>query len=145
MYRARVFNNSAYHGNNKFDINALLEYIRHISLNIFARGSHKLIIERSIQTIKQESRCTTHSVTYKKYTNLMKRSLVACIIHSWNYFPQKFSIINKIGANTILLGNQNPYFNMKIILFGSYAMVYTGIKSNIRRGSIPGIALRESN
>ena len=74
----------------------------------------------------------------------MTISLVACIIHSINYLPQKCSIIKRIGANTILLVKTDPNFNMKITFFGSYAMVYTGTKNNMSCKSIPGIVLRES-
>ena len=34
---------------------------------------------------------------------------------------------------------------MKIILFGSYAMVYTETKNTMKRRRTPGIALMESN
>ena len=47
--------------------------------------------------------------------------------------------------NSILLGKPNPDSNMKIIFFGSYAMVKIGTENNMNRRSIPGIALRESN
>ena len=46
----------------------------------------------------------------------MTISLVECIIHSRNYFSQKESNRKRLGANTILLENPNPDFNMKIFL-----------------------------
>ena len=58
----------------------------------------------------------------------MTRSLVTLIIHSKTYFAQKVSIRKMLGGNTILLVKPNPYFNTNIILFVSYAMVYTGTK-----------------
>ena len=61
----------------------------------------------------------------------MKISLVARIIHSRNHFTQKGGIGKRIRENKILLGKPNPYFNMKRILFGSYAMVYTVTKKTL--------------
>ena len=67
-------------------------------------------------------------VSYKRYTKIMIRSLVAWIIHYKNYFPQKGSIRNSIGENTILSVNLNPDFKMKRIFFEYYSMVYKGTK-----------------
>ena len=77
---------------------------------------------------------------YKRYTRLTTRSLLECIVHSRNSFPKKFIISKRLGANTILLVN-----NMKRIFFGSYDMVYTGTKNNVKHRNIPSISLRESN
>ena len=66
------------------------------------------------------------------------------MIQSRNYLPQKVITRKRIGANTILLGSPNSYFNTKRISFGPYAMVYTGTKNNMKRRSIPSIALRKS-
>ena len=69
-----------------------------------------------------------------------------CIIYSRKSFSQqKFIISKRLGANTILLGDPIPCFNMKRIFFGSYSMVYTGKTNTFKRRSIPSIALRESN
>ena len=80
---------------------------------------------------------------YKSYTKLMTRSLVALIIHFRNLFLQKGSIIKRVGKNTILLINPNPDFNMKIIIFGYYAIIYTVANNNMSRRNIHGIELRE--
>ena len=79
---------------------------------------------------------------YKRYMKLVTRFFVEFIIHSGNSFPQKGSIIKRLESNTILLKKSIPDFNMKMVLFGSYAMVYTGTTNTLNRISIPGIALR---
>ena len=45
----------------------------------------------------------------------------------------------------ILLWKLSPDFNMKIILFGSCDIVYTGTTYTLKRRSIPSIYFRESN
>ena len=140
MYKVRGFNINICHGDNKFNINALRDHIRSASLNIFAQGRHITIIKRYIKTTNKWYHCTTHYVPYKRYTRLTTRSLLECIVHSRNSFPKKFIISKRLGANTILLVN-----NMKRIFFGSYDMVYTGTKNNVKHRNIPSISLRESN
>ena len=143
MYKTRGFNIDAYHEYKEFTINDLRDHTRPASLNICEKGLKIAIIERSIQTINQGSCCTTHYVPYKRYTILMNISLVECIIHSSNYFLQKCSIRKRLGAQNKLLGKPNPDFNMKF--FGSYAIVYAGTRNTLKRRSITGISLRESN
>ena len=142
MYKEIGFNIEVFHRDNEFKLNSLREHIRPASLNIFTKGQHISIIESSIQSIKQGARCTTHSVPYKRYTNLITRSLVECIINSIKSFPRKGSIIKILGSNTVLLGKPSPDFNMKRIFSGSYAMVYTGTKNTLKRRSIPINVLR---
>ena len=131
MDKVRGFNIDVFHGYNEFNLNALRENTRPASLNIYAKGRQIHIIKRYIKTIKQVARCTTHYVPYKRYKNLMARSLVGCIIHSRNSFPQKGSISKRLGPNKILLGKPSLEFNTKIIFFGYYAIVYTGTTKKI--------------
>ena len=76
MYKERDFNIEVFHGGNKLDLNALIYNNRPVSLNICEKGRHVPIIKRSIKSTKKGSRCTTHYVPYKRYTNLMTRLLV---------------------------------------------------------------------
>ena len=59
-------------------------------------------------------------------------------------FPQKGSIRKRLGTNAALLINPNNDFNMEILFFGSYAMVYICTRDNINHSRIPSITLRES-
>ena len=144
MYKERGFNIDIYHGDNEFNINDLKECIRPASLNIYAKEQHITIIEIKIQAIKQGERFDIHSVPYKRYTRLIKISLVECIIHSRKYFPQNVRIRKRLGANTILLEKPNPDFDMKIVLV-YYNMMYTGTTNTLNHISIPSIDIRESN
>ena len=112
------------------------------NLKIYAKGGHIPIIDRSVQTTNKGECCTKHYVTYNRNTKLVTRSLVEYIIHSRNSFPLKGSIRKRLGSNTILLGNPSPNFNMKIIFFGFYTMLYTVTTNTFKRRSIPSIYLR---
>ena len=106
MYKSRGLNIDVYHKYNEFNINDLREHIRPASLNICTKRRHINISEIFIQTINKGSHCTTHYVPYKSYTIVMTGSLVECIIHSRDSFPNKGSIRKRLGANKILLGKQ---------------------------------------
>ena len=127
MYKERLFNINLYHGENEFNINALLDHIRGAILNICAKGQKNHIIDKSIQTTKKGEHYITHSLSYKMYTILMTISLMVIIIQPGNYFTRKCIIIKRLGANKIIIGNPNTNFNIKIC-FGSYVTVYTGTK-----------------
>ena len=71
--------------------------------------------------------------------------LVECIIHSIKSFPQTGSISKGLGSITILLRKPSTDFNIKMIFFGSYAMVYIGTTNTLKRRSTPSIALRGLN
>ena len=45
----------------------------------------------------------------------------------------------------IVKGKMNPDFNQEMIVFGSYALVYTGTSKDTKRRSIPPISLNKSN
>ena len=116
IYKSRGFNIDILYGDNEFNLNYLRDHIRPTRLNICAKGQYNLIIEGSIKTIRQGAHCTTHSVPYKRYTKVMKRSLVECIVHS--KFTQKGSTSKRLGSNTILLGKPSTDFNINIFFFG---------------------------
>ena len=130
-------------GDNEFNLNALRENIRLESSKICAKGRHITIIDRSIQFIKKGARLTTYSFTYNRYAKLITGLLVECNINSKNSLPPKGSISKGLGSNMILLGKPSTDFNINIIFFGSYAMVYTGTTNTPNIRSIPSIVLRE--
>ena len=123
-------------GYKKFNFRDFREHIRLASLNICEKVHHVIIIDSSIKTIKKGARRTTHSVTYNINMKLMTNSLVKLKIHSRNSFPHKGIIIKILGSNTKLLGEPSPDFNIKRILFGLYAMVYSGTKNTLKSTSI---------
>ena len=116
MYKSIGFNIDVFHRYNKFNLNSLIDHTRPASLNICEKLLYIPIIKNSIQTTNQVTRCTTNYVPYKRYTNIMIRLLVELIIHSRKSFPQKGNISNRLGSNTIFLGNPSPDFNREICL-----------------------------
>ena len=145
MYERRGFSIEKYHGNNEFDMNDLRETIRPGILLICANEEHVHKIERSIRTIKERCRGTCHSVPYKRYTRLMTKSLVEGIVGLLNDFPSKDGVSQTMSPSMIVTGAQMPDYNIKKIVFGSYAQVHLGTTNTMKHRSVPAIALRSSN
>ena len=75
----------------------------------------------------------------------MVQSLIACVVKRINTFPSRNGIASIMNSAMIVDGKVNPNFNHKQITFGSYAMVFIGTTNDIKRRSVPAIALNESN
>ena len=75
----------------------------------------------------------------------MMIELVEGVIWWINAFPSSNGVYHTISSEIIVIGKQNPDLNQNIIVFGSYSMVYTGTKDNMKINIVPAIALNESN
>ena len=114
-------------------------------LHIYATKEHVGVIEGSIRTVKERCRCITHTVPFKRYTKLMTTSLVECATYWLNAFLSKNGITGNISPAGIVIGCSTPDYKHTNIIFGSYAIVHTGTHNNMKRRSVPGIALGPSN
>jgi hypothetical protein len=75
----------------------------------------------------------------------MIQSLLATVVKWLNAFPNKNGISRTMSPSNIVEGKPNPDFNIKRIVYGSYAMVYIDTDNTMNARSIPAIALEESN
>jgi hypothetical protein len=144
-YEARGFTITAIHGDNEFNINDLKKHVLPTLVHIYGKDEHVGAIERLIRVIKERSRCMCHAIPYKHYTKLMIQSLIACVTKWLNAFPGQDGISSTMSPSMIVEGRPNPDFNHKRIVFGSYALVYTGTDNTMEARSVPAIALQESN
>ena len=145
LYQQRGFQIQDIHGNNEFDLDLLHESILPSKLHIYAAKEHVGVIEGSIRTVKERCRCITHTVPFKRYTKLMTTSLVECATYWLNAFLSKNGITGNISPAGIVIGCSTPDYKHTNIIFGSYAIVHTGTHNNMKRRSVPGIALGPSN
>ena len=144
-YSTRGFNVENIHGDNEFNIPSLHSDLLPASFHIHAANEHCGTIERSIRTMKERCRCLCHAVPYNRYTKLMVTSLVATATYWLNAFPSKTGVSTTLSPANIVLGRSNPDFNHNKIIFGSYALTYTGTTNNMKARSVPAIALGPSN
>jgi hypothetical protein len=145
MYEARGFNITVIHGDNEFNINSLIQHLLPTLTQIYGKNEHVGVIERAIRVMEERARCTCHAVPYKYYTKLMIQGLVACVIKWLNAFPSNNGVSSTMSPSNIVEAKPNPDFSHKRIVFGSYAIVYTGTDNTMNRRGVPAIALNESN
>ena len=114
-------------------------------LHIYGREEHVGFIERSVQTIKERFRSTCSAMPFLRITILMVRSLVEGITNALNAFPFKNGITDTISPAAILEGKPKMDLQRQVIVFGSYALVYTWTTNTNKPRAVPAIALRRSN
>ena len=145
IYKDRGFIITDVHGDNEFNIKKLKEVLSPTNLHLCAQDEHVPIIERSIRTVKERSRSTTHALPFRRFPRILTVNLVEAMTSWLNAFPTTTGVSQSISPATIVLGKMAPDVGNKTIGFGQYAMVHFGTKNNMRQRSIEGIALRPSN
>ena len=145
IYYVRGFKVVAVHADGEFDLDALRSKIRPVHLEIKDREEHDGVIERSVRTVKERSRCTCHSLPYEYYPKLMTRSMVEGVVNWLNAFPFKSGVSQTMGPSTIILGKPAPDVSRKSAVFGSYAMGFTKTKNDMTERSEHAISLGTLN
>ena len=67
--------NTDFHGDNEFNIQYLIDYLRPLTIHTYTKDEHVGFIEKEISTVKKKQ-LMCHALTYKKYTRIMTQSLV---------------------------------------------------------------------
>ena len=62
-----------------------------------------------------------------------------------NTFPRKDGISTTMSPGTIVDGRGKPRMDIKRIIFGSFAYVFTDTDNTMKTRGVPTIALRQSN
>ena len=118
-YKDRGFTVIDYHGDNEFE--NLHNFLAPAHLHTCAANEHTGDIKRFVRTIKELVRCVCYSISYKKFTKLMARSLVQYMITCLNMFPSKNGISSYLSPAVIILGSPNLYYNKLKITFVAYS------------------------
>jgi hypothetical protein len=82
---------------------------------------------------------------YRRITILMVRSLIEGVVGMLNASPSKNGITDTISPASIIKGKPKLDLEKKMIVFGSYALVYTGTTNTNKPRAVPAIVLRRSN
>ena len=101
-YKYRDFTITDYHGDNEFE--HLHNFLSPAHLHTCSTNEHIGNIKRSIRTIKKKVICRCTSIPYKKFTKIMKRSLVQDMITRLNSFTSKDGISSNLGPAATILG-----------------------------------------
>jgi hypothetical protein len=113
--------------------------------HIYGKDEHVGLIERSNRTIKEKVRVMTYATPYKKVPKNMIINLIEGDMAWIKAFPSTNGVSSKMSPAMIVQGVLKPNIKNKRIVYGSYALVYTGTSNNMKARSIPAIVLRASN
>ena len=141
----RGFEITDLHGDNEFDKEAFKDFLEPISFHSYGREEHVGFIERPVRTIKERCRSTCSAMPYRRITILMVRSLIEGVVSMLNAFPSKNGMSDTISPATIIEGKPKLDLEKNMIVFGSYALVYSGTTNDNKPRAVPAIALRRSN
>jgi len=130
---------------NEFDHETIRNVFHGTIFDVCGAGEHVPVVERSIRTIKERTRCLCKSVPYKRYTDLMTVHAVLTTVRWIIQFPSKGGISEQLSPSKILEGIDDPDINIKRIGFGTYALVYAGTDNIMSERSVHCIDLSQSN
>ena len=108
-------------------------------MHIYEKNEHVGIIEQSIFTIKEHTIATCHAIPFKRYTNIVTRSLIDGVVDLLNRFPSKYRMSDTLRPSTIVEVRLTVYMVQKNIAFGSYAMVHISTTNKMKIRCVPAI------
>ena len=115
-------------------------YLNPPMVHIYAKDENVEFIKKAIATVKDRTLLMCHDITHKKYTRLMKKSIVEGLVELLNYFPSNIRIYETMIPSMILKDKGRIYMGLKRIEFGMYEMVYVRAINTMKRNSVSAIA-----
>ena len=144
-YVNRGFTLSHMHADNEFNVKGMQEAMEDTEVNIYAANEHVGVIERSIRTMKERCRCISHAMPFHRHTRLMTKMMLEFVTSRLNAVPSQNGVSELLSPRTIVLGQGPLDLKYKTIEFGSFVLLYTQTLNNMKRRSVPCIALNPTN
>ena len=144
-YESRGFVVAHLHADNEFNVDGLDEILCPTQIHIYAANEHVGVIERSIRTIKERCRCISHSMPYTMHPKILTRCMLEFVVTRLNQLPSSDGVSEVISPATIVLGRGPLDCQYDTIDFGSYVVLYTTTTNDMKRRSVPCIALNPTN
>ena len=133
-------------------INADMEFacvrddLRPVFLNIAASDAHIGDIERSIRTVKEDTRTLTSLLPFPKFPRELIIGAVVSAIRSRNQLPAPRGISKTLSPATLVTGEPSPdYHTISKLKYGDFVHTYEGTSNDNNPRTIPTIALYPSN
>ena len=141
FYEAKDYVITDVHADHEFQY--IREDIIPIELDVCAPDDHVHEVERSIRTVKERVRCTSHSFPFKRIPRVMVRAIVEKAVRDLNQFPAKDGIANNRSPLTIMTGKPFHDYNTLLLEFGIYVHIFedNDPTNTTRARTTPSIAL----
>ena len=138
-YTKRGFEVVDIHTDKEFE--CLRDSVENASLEICGPDEHVPEVERSIRTMKETMRATTHGLLYRRLPKLMIAELVAMATRCLNGFPKDDGVSEHMSPHSIITGCARMDYNKLPLEFGSYMQLLDQSVNTIRSRTIGAIAL----
>ena len=145
LYKDRGLTVVNIHADNEFE--CCRDELSPIVLDIAGAGMHVGEVDRSIWTVKERVRCTTHNLPFTIYPKVLVTVCVNCNIKRLNNLPADDGISDTMSPNTLVTGAHNLDYNELVKLqFGDYVQVHQErqITNSNESRSVGAIALYPS-
>ena len=130
LYSSRGFRIENIHGDNEFNKEEIKKSQLPALFHMYGEDKHVGLIEWSNQTVKNKSRTMTHTAPYQYIPKVMVIGLITEAVKWINAFPSINGISKTMSPATIVQGVPKPNMKYKRIVFGAYAMVYSGTNNS---------------
>jgi hypothetical protein len=122
MYETRGFNVTRIKGGQEFT--CISNDILPIPINVADADDHIAEVERSIQTIKERTRCLVQGLPFKRIPKVMIRAAIENANKVMNQLPAQNGASKTLSPLTIITGKPAPDYNDMKIEFGSCVQVF---------------------
>ena len=118
------------------EFQCITDEIRPIKANLASPGEHVPEVERSIRTIKDRTRCSTHDVPFKRFPKILVEACVYNAVRLLNSIPATNGVSKDISPASLITGaGPLDYEKLMKIKYGDYAQV--NVESTITNDSKP--------
>jgi hypothetical protein len=121
MYKTRGFNVTRAKGDQEFA--CIANDLLPTPINIAYADHHLSEVERSMQTVKERTRCLVQGLPFKRFPKAMMRATIKNANKVLNQFPAKNGASDTLSPLTIMTGRPSPDYNDMKIEFGAYTQV----------------------
>lgn len=140
MYNARGIEITQIDADNEFA--CVREELRPLFLNIVAANEHVGSVERSVRTVKDDTRTLIHSLPYRKYPKELTIGAVIPAIQKRNKLPTPNVISSTMSPSTLVTGEQPLDYNtLSQLSFGTYTQVREPTQNDMAPRTQPAIAM----
>ena len=123
MYHSGILTVKQLNMDNEFA--CIEEDIKLARLDMVAADEHVGLIERSIRTVKECTRCHVHRCIYERYPKVMMSGVVTNSIADSNQLPSENEMSSASSSSSLITSRPSPDFGQIIKLnFGDYTPAY---------------------
>jgi len=135
IYRARNIQVKQINADNEFEY--VRENVRPSIINTVAAEEYVGIIEHTIRTNKDDTRCRIHCLPYTHYPIVIVEGAQMHSIYRRNNLPAMNIVSKELSPETLITGLPPPDYKELIKLnFGDYVKAYEGETSNTGKSRI---------